>query len=754
MNIYRSDIVGNATNCSYPHKYNIDNEETLKEAVSKDYVCACYRNNYRSNANFICANCLPVDCDNDHTENPEEWMTVDDVKKAFPGVWFAVQYSRNHMKEKRGKAPRPKFHILFAIDEISNKDEYAELKKKVRSIFPYFDSNALDAARFFYGTEDARVEIVNGNISLNKFIADYEDEEEFDRDFGKIKEGSRNATLSRFAAVVLKKYGDSDEAYKAFMEKAAKCEPPLEDEELATIWRSAKSFFKRISASPDYIPPEKYNDENSYKPTDFTDVGQATVLAKYFSNELRYSPATHFIRFKENYWEESDIGAQAVVHELTRRQLLEAENEIFKCKKELEDSGAQALIDEKGKKAQELMDDKQLEILERFLAAQAYKKFVLGRRESKYISACLKEVKPMVEIATSALDSDPFLICTPKATYDLRKGLAGARPHDPNDFITKITAASPSDKGKDIWIDCLNKIFAKNPELIDYVQMICGLAAIGKVMVEGMIIAYGDGGNGKSTFWNAVFRTLGLYSGKLSADTLTTSCKRNTKPEMAEAKGKRLLIASESQQGARLDESMVKQLCSTDEVQAEKKYKDPFHYVPCHTLVLYTNYLPRVSGIDDGIWSRLFVIPFNNKLRGGSGDIKNYADYLYENAGEYIMKWIIEGAKKVIDIKYNIPLPKVVADAIADYREQNNWFNHFIQDCCETTDKKTFVSSNTLYSTYRRYCAENNEFIRSTTEFYQTLEKNGFHRGTENRVRVIYGLRLCVNDGAFEDFLT
>ena len=134
------------------------------------------------------------------------------------------------------------------------------------------------------------------------------------------------------------------------MEKAAKCEPPLEDEELDTIWRSAKSFFKRISANPDYIPPDKYNDENSYKPTDFTDVGQATVLAKYFSSELRYSPATHFIRFKENYWEESDIGAQAVVHELTRRQLLEAENEIIKCKKELEDSGAQTLIDEKAKR--------------------------------------------------------------------------------------------------------------------------------------------------------------------------------------------------------------------------------------------------------------------------------------------------------------------------------------------------------------------------------------------------------------------
>ena len=130
--------------------------------------------------------------------------------------------------------------------------------------------------------------------------------------------------------------------------------------------------------------------------------------------------------------------------------------------------------------------------------------------------------------------------------------------------------------------------------------MICGLAAIGKVYVEALIIAYGDGRNGKSTFWNAVSRVLGLYSGNISADTLTVGCRRNIKPEMAEVKGKRLLIAAEMQEGARLNDSTVKQLCSTDDVFAEKKYKDPFSFKPCHTLVLYTNHLPRVSASDDG----------------------------------------------------------------------------------------------------------------------------------------------------------
>ena len=97
----------------------------------------------------------------------------------------------------------------------------------------------------------------------------------------------------------------------------------------------------------------------------------------------------------------------------------------------------------------------------------------------------------MLEITPQDLDANPFLLCAPDATYDLRLGMAGAREHSPEDFITKTTTVSPSDRGKQIWLDCLDTIFCGNKELIDYVQMICGLAAVGKVQVEALIIAYG-----------------------------------------------------------------------------------------------------------------------------------------------------------------------------------------------------------------------------------------------------------------------
>ena len=101
------------------------------------------------------------------------------------------------------------------------------------------------------------------------------------------------------------------------------------------------------------------------------------------------------------------------------------------------------------------------------------------------------------------------------------------------------------------------------------------MTAVGLVYMESLVIAYGESRNGKSTFWNTIACMLGTYSGNMSSDTLTVGCKRNVKPELAEAKGKRLIIATE------------------DEIFAEKKYKDPFSFTPSHTLVLYTNHLPR-----------------------------------------------------------------------------------------------------------------------------------------------------------------
>lgn len=103
-----------------------------------------------------------MDCDNSHTENPAEWMTMEKFLAMMPEVAMAIVPSRNHMKPKDGKCARPRFHVYFEIPEITDEPCYTELKRAVYHAYPFFDEAALDAARFIYGCPAEKVLWQNG----------------------------------------------------------------------------------------------------------------------------------------------------------------------------------------------------------------------------------------------------------------------------------------------------------------------------------------------------------------------------------------------------------------------------------------------------------------------------------------------------------------------------------------------------------------------------------------------------------------
>lgn len=718
----------------------VTDKDSFIAATKMDHVTAKYKGNYRSKDNFEFSDCIPLDCDNDHSDNPDEWVTPLDIALEIPGVAFAVSYSKHHNISKGDKSARPRFHIFFPIEIISDEQEYADMKRRIADTFPYYDTNALDSARFLYGNDSDEVEFYEGD----KTILDYQEEDDFadfDASLEQVPEGQRNSTMSHIAGKIIKRYGNTEEAYQLFHKKSELCNPPLPEKELNMIWRSASKFGNKVSNQEGYIPPEQYNSDCRLKPEDFSDVGQATVLAMEYKDILRYSPSTDYMVYNGSFWEESKPKSQGVSQDLTERQLAEAETEMKKAMDELvKNGGMEILVSVGPKKAVQMFNKQQAHAYEMYEDASVYKKYAIKRRDTKNIAATLKEARPMLEVEQRNLDADEFMLNTPTLTYDLRQGIKFPIEHRPEHFITKQTTVDPSSDGADIWAAALDTFFLKDTDLIDYVQRMVGLSAIGKVYVEALIIAYGEGRNGKSTFWNVIARVLGTYSGNISADMLTVGCRRNVKPELAEAKGKRMLIAAELEEGMRLNTANVKQLCSTDEIYAEKKYKDPFSYTPTHTLVLYTNHLPKVGAIDKGTWRRLIVIPFDAKIEG-SADIKNYADYLFEKAGGAILTWVIEGARKVIADNYKIEPPKKVRDAIEHYKESNDWLSYFLSERCEL-DPAYVAKSSEVYNEYRIFCTQVGEFTRSTTDFYTALETVGFERYRDRKGRYIKGLRL------------
>lgn len=62
---YKAGCTQNKENCIYPHKVVVTNAQEFNEMAKFDHVCAEYRGNYRGNSNFIWANTLPADSDNE-----------------------------------------------------------------------------------------------------------------------------------------------------------------------------------------------------------------------------------------------------------------------------------------------------------------------------------------------------------------------------------------------------------------------------------------------------------------------------------------------------------------------------------------------------------------------------------------------------------------------------------------------------------------------------------------------------------------
>lgn len=463
------------------------------------------------------------------------------------------------------------------------------------------------------------------------------------------------------------------------------------------------------------------------EPGDQTDVGQASVFVQEYGHKIRYSKATDFLIYNGQKWDENSLDVQRLSQELTERQLQEARKKLEEARQAYD----RAVEDdpESAGEAKKEVD-----------RCGKYRKYVLQRRGSAKIKATMTEAAPMVQIQTKDLDADGYLLNTPGGTVNLRTG--EIRPHRPEDYCTKITAVAPDQTSAEIWAAFLDRLTVGDKDLARYLQEVAGICAIGEVKREELIIATGTGGNGKSTFFNLLARVMGDYSGALSAEILTTGTKKNKDPEKAELRGKRLVIAAELEEGMRLSTATVKQLCSTDEIQAEKKYKDPFKFRPSHHVVLYTNHLPKVGTRDSGTWSRLVVVPFMAKFRGESGEIKDYASVLFEQCGGAVLSWIVQGAQRVVLQGFQIKQPQCVIDAIAEYRGNNDWLQHFLDIRCVMGPGCT-ARGGDLYQDYRTHCMMIGEtYIRSSVDFSRALQDAGISSRKTKTGKIYSGLRL------------
>lgn len=472
----------------------------------------------------------------------------------------------------------------------------------------------------------------------------------------------------------------------------------------------------------------------SVRPIDFSDAGNAEVFITAYTGLLAYSDALGWLYFNGQHWEQNEHKATDAAILLSAQMLDEATGELTQLF--YDKAAAEIDLSNQADGAKERLDKLKAQIKE----AEAYKAHATRSRMAARVRGMLDLAIPSVHVKADRLDADPFILNTPGGVVDLRTGKI--KPHDidsPHLLCTKITAVSPGVDGMMLWFDFLEAITCGNAALAGFLQLVAGVALVGRVYHEGIFIAVGSGRNGKSSFFNALARVLGSYAGTIDVNVLTTD-RQNKGAALATLRGKRLVIAGELEEHKRLSTSTLKQIASTDKLTIEEKYKQPETVDQSHTLVLFTNFMPRVGSTDNGTWRRLTVIPFNATITP-SHDIPNYADKLVDEAGGAILQWAIDGAVSFCRNGFRLDIPDVVADATEKYRDRENWLENFMQERC-IKGPEARCGARDLYLEYRDWAVEAGEYVRRENDFAAALEAAGYQKIAPKNKRTWLGLRL------------
>lgn len=352
------------------------------------------------------------------------------------------------------------------------------------------------------------------------------------------------------------------------------------------------------------------------------------------------------------------------------------------------------------------------------------KGFVLRNETDGKIKSVLNQAKTFKGINFMESDKDDYLFNTPNGTINLRD--LSQKKHDRKDLITQCSNYSfnrENDKCPN-WIAFLNRIFCGDQELISYVQKAVGYSLTGNMSEQCLFMLWGGGANGKSTFVKALEDIMGTYAATIKGETLMEKNGQDgARGDLARLTNKRVVIASELQEGQVFNEPLLKVLSTGETLPVRFMYQEEFMLKPKFKLWIMTNKKPKVKGNDHGIWRRWRMIPFKYKFTEKEKDPNFYEEKLKSEL-EGILLWAITGYQMWKEQGFEAP--KEVMEAVEDYKMDMDQVARFIEDCCKVGEGYECTGS-AMYDEYINWCiAEGENYKMTNHKLARDLKEKGF----------------------------
>lgn len=353
------------------------------------------------------------------------------------------------------------------------------------------------------------------------------------------------------------------------------------------------------------------------------------------------------------------------------------------------------------------------------------------------IEAMLKIARNTKTIEIDKIDARPYLLNCRNGTVNLQTG--ELRPHDRNDFLTKIVNGDYNPDAQAPEFDVFLRRIQPDANIRAFLQRSIGYSLLGVVRERSFWILYGTGNNGKSVFTNLFNRLLGDYAATTTAATVMQKPAGGIPNDIARLRAKRFVVIPETEENERLNAALIKALSAGDIVSARFLFGEWFDFAFAGKLWIATNHKPTITDHSKGFWDRLKLVPFTVDIP--ATEVIKQDDLIAKLIAEAdgIINWAVQGCRDYFEID-GLDVPEIIAGEIASYRREQDSIAQFIEEACQTIEQYQEirpdetaptgfrVSNSDLYKAYKKFCDANGEYVRSHRRLTQNMHERGFRQ--------------------------
>jgi putative DNA primase/helicase len=244
---------------------------------------------------------------------------------------------------------------------------------------------------------------------------------------------------------------------------------------------------------------------------------------------------------------------------------------------------------------------------------------------------------------------------------------------------------------------------ALTPEDIEIIQLYAGMALMGRNLAQRILMLTGTAGGGKSTLCTVIEGLIGVLN---CTEARTKHLAERF--ELARFVGKTLLTGKDVRGDFLMTEGayVLKALSGGDRLETEIKNGMSSHQIVGDFSIIITcntRLRVRLDGDTDAWRRRLIKIDYERPKP--ANPVPDFANLLLTKEGSGILKWAVDGAKKLLELEYDFPITPAQQARVDSLLYESDALRSFVGSQIEKSAGGTLTTSE-IVEAFFAFCDE------------------------------------------------